>query len=875
MVNQEYALLRRNVSMLGRMLGNVVRRAEGDAAFDRVETIRKLAKAAREGDDSSSEKLQAILSGLDKHELLPVVRAFSHFLKLANIAEQHHGISRAADSTNSATKVLESAFNDLFSENISPDKLIDAVVDLHIELVITAHPTEITRRSLIDKHVQIERCLGQLELSNITVQERHQVIFRLEELIAHLWHTDEFRAKRPTPVDEAKWGLAVLENSLWEAVPEFLRRLDDSFHAATGQKLSLDARPVSFVSWMGGDRDGNPNVTAKVTREVLLLNRWKAIDLYSQDVAGLLNELSMWRCNDELAAATDGATEPYRFILRQLRSLLRHTLDSINAELEGEKPTSEPVVEAFDQLWEPLYLCYTSLHESGMGVIADGRLLDTLRRLQCFGLHLYRLDIRQESSRHTQALSELTQYLELGDYSEWNEQQRQAFLSRELTEKRPLLPIDWQPSEATSEVLDTCCEIARQPEGAITSYIISMAKTPSDVLAVKVLLKACGASLNLPVAPLFETLDDLNNAADVMSSLLTLPAYRDLLSGEQMVMIGYSDSAKDAGMLAAGWAQYQAQEQLLQVCDAADVPLKLFHGRGGTVGRGGAPTHAALLSQPPGSLRSGLRVTVQGEMIQAELGLSAIAIKSLAMYTSAILQANLTEPPKPKVEWQALMQQLANKSCAAYRSVVRDNPDFVPYFRVATPEQELGKLPLGSRPTKRRQGGGLETLRAIPWIFAWSQNRLMLPAWLGAGQALQEALDAGQGDLLETLCREWPFFSTRLSLLEMVFAKADPALSKMYDTLLVSPDLAELGNQLRGQLKADIQTVLNISNDENLMQDLPWIRESVQKRNTYTDPLNVLQAELLCRNRQQPNETLERALMVTISGIAAGMRNTG
>jgi phosphoenolpyruvate carboxylase len=342
-----------------------------------------------------------------------------------------------------------------------------------------------------------------------------------------------------------------------------------------------------------------------------------------------------------------------------------------------------------------------------------------------------------------------------------------------------------------------------------------------------------------------------------------------------MVMIGYSDSAKDAGVLAAAWAQYRAQEELLQACSEYATRLTLFHGRGGTIGRGGAPAREALLSQPPGSLQNGLRVTEQGEMIRAKLGWTSMAVKTLALYTGAICRANLLTPPAPRAQWRELMSTLALDSCAAYRAVVREEPDFVAYFRHATPEQELGKLPLGSRPARRAGPGGIESLRAIPWIFAWSQNRLILPAWLGAGAALRAALDRGQGEMLREMAAIWPFFATRLAMLEMVFAKTDTGISAYYDERLVPAALRHIGDGLRRQLASDTATVLELAGRDQLLADEPWISESLRLRNIYTEPLNMLQAELLQRNREAPEPVLERAIMVTIAGIAAGMRNTG
>ena len=423
--------------------------------------------------------------------------------------------------------------------------------------------------------------------------------------------------------------------------------------------------------------------------------------------------------------------------------------------------------------------------------------------------------------------------------------------------------------------MDTCAVAASAPPDALGAYVISMARQPSDVLAVHLLLQDAGVSEPLPVAPLFETLDDLSRARQVVSTLLENDWYRSQIDARLMVMIGYSDSAKDAGVLAASWAQYRAQESLLEVCAQYNVQLTLFHGRGGTIGRGGAPAKEALLSQPPGSLKNGLRVTEQGEMIRTKLGWTSLAVKTLALYTVAICRANLMTPPAPKDDWRGMMDFLSENSCKAYRDVIRGEPEFVPYFRHATPEQELAKLPLGSRPARRKGGGGIESLRAIPWIFAWSQNRLMLPAWLGAGAALRGAQDEGGVDLLREMSEHWPFFATRLSMLEMVYAKADAGLSAYYDELLVPELLQGIGKKLRGQLQSDIDTVLSVRDRDTLVAGQPWAVESIRLRNIYTDPLNFLQAELLQRNRQEEEVRLERAIMVTIAGIAAGMRNTG
>ncbi|WP_434360800.1 phosphoenolpyruvate carboxylase [Parasalinivibrio latis] len=876
-MDEKYSALRSNVKHLGRLLGNTIRSAHGDALLEKVEEIRQLSKSARGGNEEDRAKLVEVLRHLPDDQLLPVARAFSQFLNLTNIADQYHTISRHCEELVCSPDAIDQVLARLKGANISQADIEKSLNDLKIELVLTAHPTEIARRTTINNLVQINGCLSSLELNDLSHKERKRTETRLEQLIAQSWYSDDIRQKRPTPLDEAKWGYAVIENSLWEAVPAFLRELDEKLNNHLGKSLPVEAAPIQISSWMGGDRDGNPFVTSEITREVLLLSRWKAADLYLNDVQALINNLSMVYANDTVRDMAGEAHEPYRAILKVLRTTLQNTLTYLDAKLKNKPLPSGEILRSIDQLWVPLHACYESLHECGMGIIADGHLLDVLRRVQCFGVNLIRLDIRQESTRHSDVVAEITRCLGMGDYSQWSEQDKVAFLVRELNSQRPLLPRNWEPSPEAKEVMDTCRVIAAQPREAFGAYVISMARTASDVLAVHLLLQEAGCKFRMDVCPLFETLDDLNNAEAVITQLLGIDWYRGFIQNFQMVMIGYSDSAKDAGSMSAGWAQYKAMESLVRVCDEANVDLVLFHGRGGTIGRGGAPAHAALLSQPPKSLKGGLRVTEQGEMIRFKLGLPEVAINSFALYTSAILEANLLPPPEPKQEWRDLMETLSEVSCEAYRGVVRGHKDFVPYFRSATPELELGQLPLGSRPSKRNPNGGVESLRAIPWIFAWSQNRLLLPAWLGAGEAIRFSIEHGHLPLLEEMCREWPFFSTRLGMLEMVYTKTNVGISRYYDQRLVDKSLWPLGEELRKRLAEDIKAVLAVENNDHLMQQNPWGAESIRLRNIYVEPLNMLQAELLYRTRKQHEDSPEmsEALMVTIAGIAAGMRNTG
>ncbi|WP_392565855.1 phosphoenolpyruvate carboxylase [Utexia brackfieldae] len=878
-MTKQYVAMRSNVNMLGTLLGNAIKRAVGEDAFDLIEEIRVLSKKAQQDDSQAHQQLLQKIKNLTNEELLPVARAFNQFLNLVNTAAEYYGISPHGEAASSPQK-LTSLFETLKEMDLSEQTLDEAIKGLSIELVLTAHPTEINRRTLINTYTSINNCLAELDHNDLADYENDRIMRRLRQLVCQAWYTDEIRKQRPTPIDEAKWGFSVIEDSLWDGVPLFLREFNDQLVNAFDKELPVEAVPVKFTSWMGGDRDGNPNVTAKVTARVMLQARLKAVELFLKDIQLLIKEISMATCTPEVLALIEDkeSPEPYRTLLKSLRARLVKTHDYLIALINEEKVIKpKEVLLNNEALWTPLYICYNSLIACGMSIIAHGPLLDTLRRVRSFGLQLLSLDIRQDSSLHTEALDALTKELQLGSYQDWNEQQRQAFLLQELQSKRPLLPLDWQPEQSVKEVFDTCKVIALSEQDAIASYVISMAKAPSDILAVYLLLKSANCQKNIPVVPLFETLDDLNNANDIMKALLSIPWYREKIAGKQMIMIGYSDSAKDAGTLAASWAQYRSQEALVNTFEAENIHLTLFHGRGGTIGRGGAPAHAALLSQPPGSLKGGLRVTEQGEMIRFKLGLPEVALSSLMLYASAILQANLLPPPAPKQAWRDLMDEMSDSSCTCYRQYIRGNPQFIDYFRSATPEAELGRLPLGSRPQKRRTGGGIESLRAIPWIFAWTQNRLMLPSWLGAGTALVQAIAQHKESLLKEMNRDWPFFTTRLGMLEMVYAKADPAVNQYYEKRLVDPELWPLGDKLRQQLQEDIDVVLKITDDESLMADLPWIAESVALRNTYIEPLNLLQVELLERSRQKEgnDQLVEQALMITISGIAAGMRNSG
>ncbi|HWV14564.1 MAG TPA: phosphoenolpyruvate carboxylase [Cellvibrio sp.] len=864
--------LRENVRLLGELLGETIHAHEGAELFDKVEGIRRLGKAITLAESGDSAPLVKLLGELEDKDILPIVRAFNQFLNLANIADQEYFSSAESERDDGLQATLLE-----FAKVHGKEALAAKISELRIELVLTAHPTEVTRRTLIRKYDQIVDTLADRQNGSLLTFEQDKLRGRLHRLVEEIWATDEIRTTRPTAIDEAKWGFAVIENSLWQAVPDFIRHLDRLCTRHLGQSLPIDLQPFKFYSWMGGDRDGNPNVTHKITREVLLLGRWMAAELYSRDVYSLGGDLSMSEANEELQKLYPKSSTPYRDAMFTLRKRIQATLEWAESRLQGRSvETPDDLIVSRDDLLEPLMVCYKSLHDVGLPHIANGPLMDTIRRIHCFGINLVPLDIRQDGERHVKAIDELVAYLGLGSYSEWSEEQRQAFLLEQLDSKRPLLPNNWPMSDDTAEVLATCRVIAAEPREILSHYVISMAQQPSDVLAVALLLKECGMTWNMPIVPLFETLDDLDRAPVVMDRLWNLDWYKNYSDQQQTVMIGYSDSAKDAGKFAATWAQYKAQEKLVALADKHEVQLVLFHGRGGTVGRGGGPVEKAMASQPPGSVQGKIRVTEQGEMIRYKFGLPRVAFSNLSSYMIATLRATISPHAAPEPEWRDLMERMAHASLEAYRSVVRGHEHFVPYFRSLTPEQELSLLALGSRPAKRKSTGGVESLRAIPWVFAWTQVRLNLPAWLGARQALEYALEH-EPKRLENMVSNWAFFSSFLDLLEMVIGKADNPISSYYEEQLVPAEYHGLGEQLRADVTAIEKLINRLKKQDVLLSDEPLLRQSLAVRKPYVDPLNYLQAELLKRYRSSKaiSPDLERALKVTMAGIAAGMRNTG
>lgn len=885
MLSAQHEALKDDVTLLGRLLGDVLREAEGQDLFDAVEAVRSVAKAARGPGAASHEDLDALLGGLDTRTARTVARAFAHFLTNANLAEQHHRVRRRRDyqrAREAQRGSFRGCFQSLRQRGVSADTVQRAIEELRVQLVFTAHPTEVVRRTLRQLHRRMAELLASHDRDDLTPDERNAVVEGLQREITAAWLTDEVQHHRPTPVDEVKWGLVIFEQTVWETLPRTIRALDRELEQATGRSLPAEIAPVTFGSWIGGDRDGNPNVTPDVTRQACLLARWMAADLYLGDIIALRSELSMGHGSAELHAVAGPAAEPYRVLLGRVRDRLRRTRDVIEAELEGRESPGSPLDPYWDaeDLAEALRLCDRSLRETRAARVADGRLLDIRRRLSAFGLTLVRLDLRQEAPRHTDALNAIARANGDPSYAEASESDRIAWLVRHLDQNgRTLadaLTRAREQSPEVGDVIDTFRLAADLPPSSLGAYVISMAERPSDVLGVELLQTAAGIRHPLRVVPLFETVDDLRGAGAALESLLDLPWYARRIGGRQEIMLGYSDSAKDGGRVASSWELYKAQESLLEVSRRHGVHLTLFHGRGGSVGRGGGPTHLALQSQPPGSIRGSLRVTVQGEMIESEFGLPGIAERTLEVYLSAALDATLTPADPPEAEWRAVMDDLAEGSRGSFRSTVYEDPAFLEYFGQATPVNELGHLNVGSRPARRPGQHGVTALRAIPWVFAWTQTRLMLPGWLGVGEGLERALDAGHREALVQMYREWPFFRSLLDLIEMVLAKASPAITAHYDARLADLRLQKVGEELRARQDRAIRAILDVTGHRELLEENPVLQHSIEVRNPYVDPVNFVQIEILRRLRAAPDdEDLLVPLAITVNGIAAGMRNTG
>lgn len=745
-----------------RLFYRVLRNTEGEAVERKVKEVFGLAEKTLSSDPNCFQMLEETVTNLSSHDSILVASAFSNLLLLQNTAEEvSHAIEnrmmRTGELMREPFETTYRGMRKLLHENkATPEQIREQLLSQTVNLCLTAHPTQAIRKSLLKLYTKVRHQLDTMQRVTLSPFERQELEQSVVADIQAAWRTDEIQRTKPSPREEMRSGLSYLQEHIFPTLPKFLRRIDSALHEMGQDRLPMDHRLFRFTSWLGGDRDGNAFVTADVTRECAMLARMEGINLYFREVERLMNELAVWRCTNSFAeraraicnrtvdnpSIIEGrkrrnyadfwnpvmASEPYRVILAEVRDKLYDTRDYIQRRLQGypaHEYGPEHKYTCAHELKEPLLACYESLHARGDGAIADGHLLDLIRQVSIFGFDLAPMDIRQESERHTELLNAITEYLDLGSYSKWTEQERQEWLLKELSSRRPLISPQMKLNPEPQEVLETfkaIADITEEFPGALNAYVISMTRQASDVLAVLLMQRECGTPPQkcLPVVPLFETLNDLDNAEGVMQSLFASKYYYQHIQGYQEVMLGYSDSAKDAGRLASAWALYRTQDNLSALADRYNVSLQLFHGRGGSVGRGGGPAAAGILSQPPKTVNGRLRVTVQGEVIEQSFGHEELCFRTLDLFCSATLQHSLNPPTAPKPEWRDTMQQIADKSCEDYRNVVYRTKDFVRYFRQATPEQELGMLNIGSRPSKRRPSGGIESLRAIPYIFSWS-----------------------------------------------------------------------------------------------------------------------------------------------------------
>ncbi|HWQ31366.1 MAG TPA: phosphoenolpyruvate carboxylase [Blastocatellia bacterium] len=970
------APLRADIHRLGDLLGDTLRRLGGESLFETEERVRALCKSLRSSHAPATEqRLKKLLASLGLDEAIGVIRAFSVYFQLVNIAEQYHRIRRKRwyelhTPQQPQQGSLAETLRRLRSMHIPREQLQQVIDSLEIEPVITAHPTEAARRTLLEKHRRVADLLSAFDAAEISPRQRERLQTQLAAEVESIWQTDEVRHITPTVLDEVNNGLYYFDATLFEAIPEMLDELERELKKNfPGVELRDGVVPVRFGSWIGGDRDGNPFVTPEVTWETVRLSQRLVLRKYLGAVADLsrrLSESSRYApASAELLAsiARDAAAmpelaervnrrnpeEPYRQKLSYVYVRLENTVrrnQHLAAALRIEAPDAListrpglPIIASLTGADEDI----TNVYRSGSELYADLRLVrDSLRadaassaahivdrlmrQVAAFDLHLAKLDLRQHSERHTAALAEITRGFGMQrDYAQMNEAERVRWLTQELVSARPLVTIDSHYSAETIETLNVF-RVARRIHDeisplAIGAYIISMTHDASDLLAVLLLAKTAGllqsadlrlqieqqaephchlpsAIHHLRVSPLFETIDDLRRAPEVLNRLFENPVYREHLKAQQNVqdvMIGYSDSSKDGGILTSSWELYKAQESLWAMARAHGIELKLFHGRGGTVGRGGGPSHAAILAQPTDTVAGRIRITEQGEVISSKYSLPEIALRSLELTTSAVIEASVTHKARNHARiahWQELMEQISADAFAAYRRFVRETPGFYDYFTEATPVEELQYLRIGSRPARRKSSSkSLDDLRAIPWVFGWTQSRHLLPGWLAVGTALENFINRSDQprrganlELLREMYRDWPFFRSTLSNIEMALAKADFQIARQYARRIADQKLARrIFAALEKEYDRACRVVLQITGQKHLLDHSPVLQRSIRVRNPYVDPMSYLQVELLARLRRTEREGTERseqdkllyAILLTINGIAAGMRNTG
>ncbi|MBU0752873.1 MAG: phosphoenolpyruvate carboxylase [Gammaproteobacteria bacterium] len=907
--------LREDIRLLGRILGETLRAQEGDDAFDTVERIRQLSIRLHRDDDTEARRdLSAILESLGRERANQVVRAFSYFSYLANIAEDLHHIrrSRAHQIAGSAPREgsLALALSRAREAGIDEPALQAFFQSALVSPVLTAHPTEVLRRSIFNAQMRAAEFLDQRSRMQLTPEEFAQNDEGLRRAVLTLWQTRMLRLKRLSVADEVANGLSFYDYTFLRALPRLYGLLEDGLvkddpHWA-GKELPSFLR---MGSWIGGDRDGNPFVTSDVLKNALRMQSTRVIDFYLEQVHRLGADLSLAEglvsVSDELLRLAQRSPdhsphredEPYRRVLTAIYARLAASARILdNHEALRHAIADLPPYETAAEFLADLDVVRASLDANGSHLLAHGRLRRLRRAVKVFGFHLAAIDLRQNSDVHVRTVHELFEAARPGvDYAGRAEEGRIALLLGELATPRLLSSPYVEYSEETTDELEIfhAAREAHERYGreAIENIVISKADGVSDILEVALLLKEVGmlrpreGVLDVNIVPLFETIGDLRAASATMDTLLGLPAYRRLLQSRGMVqevMLGYSDSNKDGGFLTSGWELYKAQDQLVEVFKRHGVELRLFHGRGGTVGRGGGPSYEAILAQAPGAVNGRIRITEQGEVISSKYSHPEVGRRNLEILVAATLEATLMPHSSGQPQTQCLdaMEELSAHAFKAYRDLIYETPGFEDYFWESTVINEIADLNIGSRPASRKKTRSIEDLRAIPWVFSWSQCRLMLPGWYGFGAAVQ-AFRAEHGEasieLLRQMHRDWPFFRTLLANMGMVLAKTDIGIAARYSDLVADPKLREaIFPRLKAEWQASIDAFLAITGQQALLDDNPLLLRSIRNRFPYLDPLNHLQIELLKRHRAgETDERVKRGIHLTINGVAAGLRNSG
>ncbi len=904
-----------DIRLLGRILGDTLRQHEGDETYEVIETIRKLAVASRRLEDVTSRRsLTETLDALTDDQAVAVVRAFSYFSLLANIAEDRHHLRRQRENRRHGSRPLASTLRGLFADALergsTKAEAAATLARVRVTPVLTAHPTEVQRKSTLDVQLAIADWLARLDDPGLLDEERAAFEAELRRLVATLWKTRMLRAVKLGVKDEIENALAYFDYTFIDAVPRLHGEIEDSVSQLPGE-AAADPLPTVLVlgSWVGGDRDGNPFVTAEMLEYAFRRQAEIAFDHYFAQVHALGAELpisGLWaRLTPGMQALADASPdkspfrqdEPYRRALTGVFARLAATAAALGLRREHRAAVGrgEPYADAA-AFAADLDLIDESLRADRSALLADGRLRRLRRAVRTFGFHLATVDLRQNADVHEQVIAELFREARVApDYLAMDEAGRQALLRAELATRRPLRsPFAGYSDLARGElaIVEQAARVhASLGAEAIRQYVISKTESVSDLLEVAVMLKEAGLVVpgeapvsRLQIVPLFETIGDLRRAPETMRAWFALPEAKSMvasLGGVQEVMLGYSDSNKDGGYVTSNWELYKAETELVAVFRGAGVRLRFFHGRGGTVGRGGGPSYDAILAQPPGSVQGELRLTEQGEVIASKYANRDIGRRNLEALVAATVRATLDEAPHEEhAEYHAAMEEISAAAFASYRGLVYETPGFVDYFRASTPIREIAELNIGSRPSSRKPSQRIEDLRAIPWVFSWAQCRVMLPGWYGLGSAIEDFI-ARRGekgrDLLAEMWAGWPFFRAMLSNLEMLLAKADLSVAARYKELVPDAKLAdEIFARIRRELDLTVKAFFTITTSEGFLATNPALARSIRNRFPYLDPLNHLQVELLKRYRAGDSAPrVHRGIHLTINGLAAGLRNSG